>query len=133
MPYDAEIRTFEDYIRAQVTGTRLPGRAVADADVVGEKIVELCRETGIRNVLVVLDLAGRLSAIDAYEMVSSAEQYGWSRDFRLAFVDLNAESLQDVYFTETVAVNRAFSVSVFDNEEEAKNWLLGQDSEPKAR
>jgi len=124
MPYDAKIQTFEDHIRAHVTGTRVPGQAVADADVVGEELVRLCREKGIYKVLLVLDLAGRLSAIDAYEIVSSSEQYGWSREFKLAFVDLNAESLEDSYFTETVAVNRAYAMSVFDNEEEAKAWLL---------
>jgi hypothetical protein len=124
MPYDATIQTFDDYIRADVTGTRVPGQVVADADVVGEELVSLCRETGIKKVLLVIELTGRLSAVDAYEIVSSSEQYGWSREFRLAFVNLNAESLEDSYFTETVAVNRAYSMNVFDNEEEAKAWLL---------
>jgi hypothetical protein len=124
MPYDATIETLENHIRAYVTGTRVPGQAVTDADVVGEELVKLCRETDINKVLLVIDLAGRLSAIDAYEIVSSSEQYGWSRKIKLAFVDLNAESLEDSYFTETVAVNRAFPMSVFDNEEEALDWLL---------
>ena len=124
MPYDATIHTFDDYIRADVTGTRIPGQAVADADVVGEELVRLCRETGIKKVLLVIELTGRLSSVDAYEIVSSSEEYGWSREFKLAFVNLNAESLEDSYFTETVAVNRAYSMNVFDNEEEAKDWLL---------
>jgi hypothetical protein len=124
MPYDATIQTFDDYIRADVTGTRVPGQVVADADVVGEELVSLCPETGSKKVLLVIELTGRLSAVDAYEIVSSSEQYGWSREFRLAFVNLNAESLEDSYFTETVAVNRAYSMNVFDNEEEAKAWLL---------
>ena len=124
MPYDATIQTFDDYIRADVTGTRVPGQVVADADVVGEELVSLCRETGIKKVLLVIELTGRLSAVDAYEIVSSSEQYGWSREFRLAFVNLNAETLEDSYFTETVVVNRAYSMNVFDNEEEAKAWLL---------
>jgi len=124
MPYDATIQTFENHVRAHVTGARVPGQAVADADIVGEELVTLCREKGINKILLVIELAGRLSAIDAYEIVSSSEQYGWSREFKLAFVDLNAESLEDSYFTETVAVNRAYSMSVFDDEEEAKVWLL---------
>jgi len=125
MPYDATIETFENHIRAYVTGTRVPGQAVTDADVVGEKLVELCRETDITRVLLVLDLAGRLSVTDAYEIVASSEQYGWSREFKVAFANLNAESLEDTYFTETVAVNRAYQMSVFDNEAEALDWLLG--------
>ena len=124
MPYDATIHTFDDYIRADVTGTRIPGQAVADADVVGEELVRLCRETGIKKVLLVIELTGRLSSVDAYEIVSSSEEYGWSREFKLAFVNLNADSLEDSYFTETVAVNRAYSMNVFDNEDEAKDWLL---------
>ena len=124
MPYDVTIQPFDDHIRACVSGTRVPGQAVANADLVGKNLVELCREKRINKVLLVLDLSGRLSAVDAYEIVSSSEQYGWSREIKLAFVDLNSESLEDSYFTETVAVNRAFPMRVFDNEEDALHWLL---------
>ena len=125
MPYEAKIEAFSDHIRAEVSGTRVPGEAVADAGLVGQKVVDLCREKGIHKVLLAINLAGRLSAIDAYEIVSDSEQYGWSRELKTALVDLNAESLEDSFFTETVAVNRAFPMGVFDNEEEAKDWLLG--------
>lgn len=125
MSYEAKIETFSDHIRAVVSGTRTPGTAVANADLVGQRLVELCQKTGIKKVLLVINLSGRLSATDAYDIVANSEQYGWSREFKLALVDLNAESLEDSFFTETVAVNRAYPMSVFDNEEEAKDWLLG--------
>ena len=125
MPYQTNIETYPDYIRVEVSGTRLPGQAVADADVVGKKIVSLCRDKEIDKVLLVLNLSGRLSVTDAYDIVANSEEYGWSRQFKLAFVDLNTDSLQDSHFIETVALNRAFPINVFDNEEEARDWLLG--------
>lgn len=124
MPYETEIEVFPDYIRAEVSGTRAPGDSVVNADIVGQELVRLCREKGIEKVLLVLDLSGRLSVTDAYDIVANSEQYGWSRHMKLAFVDLNADSLEDSQFIETVALNRAFPISVFDNEEEARDWLL---------
>jgi hypothetical protein len=125
MPYQANIEALPNHIRAEVSGTRIPGEAVADASLVGQEIVRLCREKGIGRVLLVLNLSGRLSVTDAYDIVANSEQYGWSRQTKLAFVDLNRDSLKDSQFIETVAVNRAFPMAVFDNEEEARDWLLG--------
>jgi hypothetical protein len=125
VPYQSNIEAFPDYIRAEVSGVRVPGEAVADANLVGQEIVRLCRETGLDKVLLVLNLSGRLPVTDAYDIVANSEQYGWSRQMKLAFVDLNKDSLEDSQFIETVAVNRAFPMTVFDNEEDARDWLLG--------
>jgi hypothetical protein len=54
----------------------------------------------------------------------SEEEFGWSRRFKLAIVDVNEDSRKDNLFTETVAVNRGYNVKIFDNENDAKEWLL---------
>ncbi len=122
--YQFEIHPNPDHIRVEVSGVRKPGQAVANANLVGEEITKVCRETGINQVLLLLNLSGRMSATDAYEIVTESGSYGWSRAFKLAFVDLNPESLPDSHFTETVAVNRAYRMKVFGNEADAKEWLL---------
>ena len=65
----------------------------------------------------------------SYDIVDRAEEFGWSKRFRLALVDCNEASRKDNLFTETVAVNRFYSLLVFDNEQDAKGWLLsGRDT-----
>jgi hypothetical protein len=124
MAYMAEIETRPDHIRVEVSGHRTPGKTVEDAGVVGRQIVAECRRSAIEKILLVLQLTGRMHPLDAYTLVTGSEDYGWSRSFKLAFVDLNAESHEDSLFTETVAVNRAYLMKVFDNEQDATEWLL---------
>jgi len=124
MSYDFDIQARQDHIRVEVSGDRTAGDAVADAGLVGRQIVEKFRDSKIDRVLLVLKLSGRASAIDVFKIITESEQYGWSHDIKLAFVDMNAESIDDVKFAETVAFNRAYRVRVFDNEIDARRWLL---------
>lgn len=124
MGYETDITAFPDYVRVSVSGERSPGRSVANADRVGKMIVELCREKDIDRILLVLELRGHLGPLDAVSIVTHSPDYGFHHGFRLAFVDLNAESFRDSLFMETVAVNRSYAMRVFDNEREATEWLL---------
>ena len=76
------------------------------------------------RILVISRATGRIPTLEGYEVAGHSEEFGWSRDYKLALVDLNEESLQDNLFAETVAVNRGFNVKVFDNVKEAEIWLL---------
>ena len=124
MGYETSITEYPDYVRVQVRGERSPGHSVANADRVGEMIVEYCQDKGIDRIMLVLELEGRLGPLDAVGIVTHAPNYGFHHGFRLAFVDLNAESYRDSLFTETVAVNRSYSMRVFDKEQDAREWLL---------
>jgi hypothetical protein len=122
--YEADIQLRENHVRVHVTGRRRTGDAAFEAGQVGRHIVEFCRKADVFRVLVILDLSGRLSAIDSYEIVSQATEYGWDHNFKLAFVAIDSESADDVKFTETIAVNRAYSVRQFTDKAEAAEWLL---------
>lgn len=124
MPYEIDIQLRENYVRAYATGERKTGDAAFDAGNAGRHIVEFCQKAGVYRVMVVLNLGGRLSAIDSYEIVDQSKDYGWDHNYRLAFVDTNSESADDVKFTETIAVNRAYSVKQFTDEAKAVDWLL---------
>ena len=124
MSYEAEIETHENYIRVHVTGTRRYGDAAVEAGQVGRRIVEHCRNADIYRVLLVLNLSGRLTAVDSLDIVTQSREYGWDFAFKLAFVDTNKDSAEDVRFTETVAVNRSYTVRAFTDEAEALEWLL---------
>lgn len=124
MGYETNIKEFPDYVRVHVIGKRSPGHSVANADRVGNMIVAFCKDKGINNILLVLELAGRLGPLDSLEMVNHLPEYGFHHGLKLAYVNLNAESYRDSLFTETVAVNRSYSFKVFDNEQKAREWLL---------
>ena len=124
MPYKIDFHTNENYVRVHVTGDRRNGDAVVEASRAGCQIVEYCRDVNIYRVLVILNLRGRLSAFDSLEMVTQSREYGWDHGFKLAFVDAKNDSADDVKFTETVAVNRAYSVKAFTDEAKAVDWLI---------
>ena len=124
MTYEAHMTPFPGYVRVHVRGERKPGQSVANADHVGKMVVDYCKDNDIDRILLVLELKGRLGPLDAMGIVTHAPDYGFHHGLRLAFVDLNAESYRDTLFTETVAVNRSYSMKVFDNEEDAREWLV---------
>ena len=126
MAYEVDIQLRENHVRVHVTGDRRTGDAAFEAGQAGRHIVESCRKADVYRVLVILDLSGRLSAIDSYEIVDQSKEYGWDHNYRLAFVAADEESADDVKFTETIAVNRAYAVRQFSDEAEALVWLLAK-------
>ncbi len=124
MPYEFDIQAHEDHIRVEVSGTRKAGHEVADAVQTGRQISDACREHGVNKLLLIFEMTGRLPAIEAYEIFSDPSAFGWTRDIKVALVDMNPESKEDSLFSETVAVNRAYNARVFEDERDAREWLL---------
>jgi hypothetical protein len=124
MSYESDIQVLEGLVRIEVSGERIPGDVALDSGEVMEKTMQVIEKTGITNCLVILNLTGPLSPMDSFDIVSISEEVGWQRNFRVAMVDRNTASIQDTQFTEVVAGNRAFPVRVFDNEDDARDWLL---------
>jgi hypothetical protein len=123
MPYQSDIQVCDGLIRIAVSGERVPGHVARDSTEVMEKTMDAIASSGITDCLLMLNLTGPLSPMDAFDVVSVSEEVGWKRHFRVAIVDCNASSSADVQFTELVASNRAFPVRVFESEGEAMEWL----------
>lgn len=123
MPYQTDIQVGDGYIRIAVSGERVPGQVAQDSAEVMEKTMEAIATSGITDCLLMLNLTGPLSPMDAFDVVSVSEEVGWKRHFRVAMVDCSSGSTADVQFTELVASNRAFPVRVFETEGEALEWL----------
>ena len=124
MPYEIDFQLRDNYLRVHVTGDRRDGDAAIEAGHAGRQIVEHCRDAKIHRVMIILDLRGPLSAFDSLEMVTQSREYGWDHTFKLAFVDTDIESVKYARFTETVAVNRSYSVKAFTDEADAVDWLI---------
>jgi hypothetical protein len=125
MPYDFNIDVKQDHIRVEVIGHRSKGKEFEDAVRVWSQEADVCREKEINRVLAISKVTGQLPTIAAYDIAEPPGSFGWSQRFKFAYVDLNEESRNENVFSETVAINRGYNVKLFDNEQDAKEWLLG--------
>ena len=124
MPYELSIQEKENYIRVEVSGQRTPGHEVEDAITVWSRVAEVCNAKQMDRVLSIYNLTGRLPARAAHAIAYDPAKFGWSKRFKVALVDLNEESRQDMFFVEDVAVSSGYRVRIFDAEQEAEAWLL---------
>lgn len=125
MPYEVSIQEQEGYIRVETSGERTPGSEVEDAVRVWSHVAEVCQAKQVERILGIHKVTGRLPTRAAYAIAYDPARFGWSRRFKLALADMNEESRQDILFVEDVAVSSGYQVKVFDNEQKAKAWLLG--------
>ena len=88
------------------------------------RIAEASRATGLRRILAISWITGRLPTMSAYQVASQPDKFGWSRDLKLALVDHHPPSREKNAFSANVASNRGFTVRYFDDEAAAVAWLL---------
>ena len=67
----------------------------------------------------------RLNTIEVFMLASEGSSHAIGKFSAIAYVDINAVN-KSMQFAETVAVNRAIPVRVFDTVDEAEGWLLAQ-------
>jgi hypothetical protein len=128
MPYKVTIKENPDYIRVKVAGKWTQGNELDDSLDVWTQVADFCRKRrkkGIFYILSVWDVSGKLPTLAAFQLGDSASEISKGLRFKLAVVHLHKERFKDSLFAEKVAVNRGANVKVFDNEREAKKWLLG--------
>ena len=128
MPYKVTIRENPDHIRVKVKGKGDPDNEVDDSLGVWTQVADFCRKSrkkGVIYILSVWDVPSHLSTVAAFEIGNFVLEIGRDLSFKLAVVQLHEKRLKGSLFAEKVAVNRGVHVKVFDNEREAKEWLLG--------
>ncbi|MBI1342694.1 MAG: hypothetical protein GC171_07170 [Terrimonas sp.] len=115
----------ESYILAVTSGKREEGRQVDSAIEIFQKIGIACREKGINKILFISKATGKLGVFNVLFILENFERIGWSREFQLAYVNLNENTLPDTRFGENAAANRGYhKIKVFANEERAREWLM---------
>ena len=125
MPYQTKITEEREYLRVEVTGDRTQGKEAEDAISTLSQIADICHKKGLSRILMSSNLSRLLPTMAAFDVAKTPEAFGWSRSFKLAVVNLSRESKEELLFAETVAVNRGYRLfKIFNDEEEAKEWLL---------
>lgn len=107
------------YLHAKVAGERTPGNAMRCLD----EVYAACVRTGLANVLLEMAFTGpSLGAPGIIKVIEHASANG-ARLGRIAYVEASLDGLQRAKFAETVAVNRAVNVRLFEDAAQAAAWL----------
>ncbi len=122
MEFQLELVEKNDFVVAVLGGVRTPDTLMAAA----AKTTAYCREHGYSHLLIDLrNMHGGLDTVETFEVAGHA--IPTQTDARglvcSAILDLT-ENIERIRFFETVAVNRGFNVKVFDDEDQAVQWLL---------
>lgn len=121
MAYDIVLSLRDGYVLAEASGKR----SMEDSANLARSFAKFADEHGVFNVLLILDLKGRLDEFQMYDLASRFEEYGLDSRFRLAIIDHNEETKPERDFMEDVVVNRGLNARVFDKEDDALAWLSG--------
>ena len=97
------------------------------------EVADECGKTGYKKVLIEEDIEETVSLAEVYQLASELPQMGF-QGVRVAFYDRFAEHADLNQFGELVATNRGLLARVFNNLEEAENWLLDRnDTNPNSQ
>lgn len=123
MPYELHFEVADKLLRVEIRGDRTDGDLSVNARAAWNRIAAVCSEHNLSRILVVSHATGKYSTFNAYEINSALAECGIQRTWKIAFVNLDKESYQDIEFGETVAVNLGFQVKIFPTEDAARAWL----------
>ena len=125
MPYECIIQENQDHLRVKVSGNSVPGKELDDAIDVLTQVADICQKKRISRILTIWDVPGHLPSIIGYNIVDFANRFNWGFNFKMAVVYCHKGRFQDALFMEKVAIHHGYKVKMFENEQEAKSWLLG--------
>ena len=87
-------------------------------------VAAACRENNCFNVLGFGESTDPIGPVVAYDHADLFRELGIYGKFRIAWVERNPKAKDAVRFAETVLFNRGLPGKVFDDEEEAREWLV---------
>jgi hypothetical protein len=90
-----------------------------------KEVADECRRANRRKVLIEEDINDQMSTTEMYRFTSEIMDIGFS-GIHVAFVDRHLNQHELNKFGELVATNRGFLGKIFDNVEEAEQWLLSK-------
>lgn len=123
MSYQINYLQEEDYLIAEVKGSRKRSTEAQYALEALAKISESCKKHNISKVVTVWDIKGAISPDQALILISNLKKYKWSKDFVTASVHPNKENFDSHQYTVKVAKTLKWNIHFFQNVEDAKDWI----------
>jgi hypothetical protein len=91
------------------------------------EVVKACEKNNCYKVLGVSESLVVMPFLDGLDHADLFNELGIDRKYRIAWVELNEEATDTVAFVDDFLYNRGLPGRLFQNEEEAKTWLLEED------
>lgn len=126
MPISFACESTPDYLRFEVSGTRVEGKFADEMLEVWQRVADECRARRLTRAIGISKLTGAVPKAEVFRVGEIAPKILRGAGCRrLAYVVVGgADALQALKFGETVAVNRGQVTRVFDDEASAITWLL---------
>lgn len=124
MPYDLVFSEEDGILRVDATGDRTKVNTAESGRAAWRAVAKECTARGLTHVLIVSRITGRYRIADVYDVNSAIAEAGIQPGWKIAYVNLDPPSYKPTQFGEMVAVNRFVQVKLFDNERDAREWLL---------
>ena len=91
------------------------------------EVVEVCEANNCFRVLGVSTTTKPLEALEGYDHARLFRDLGIDRRYKIAWVENNADAQDIINFIETVLYNRGLPGKAFEDVDEARAWLLGDE------
>jgi hypothetical protein len=89
--------------------------------------VDVCEANDCFRILGVSTTTKPLEALEGYDHARLFRDLGIDRSYKIAWVENNADAQDIINFIETVLYNRGLPGKVFEDVDEARIWLLGDE------
>lgn len=117
-------KTFEDYLRVEFNGKRTAGQELEEGIATWKQVAYIARKVKLNRIMVVSKVKGRLPAVSAFNITESLDIIGWQQDFIIAGVAPDKIAFTNLSIFETIMQNLGYEGKMFENEGDAKKWLL---------
>jgi hypothetical protein len=87
-------------------------------------IHDACIENSCFKVLGIGKTTRSQSTLEAFDNARLWKDLGFTFQYRIAWVELNSAAMDTAQFIETVLINRGFPVRLFNDIEDARQWLF---------
>lgn len=119
VPYELTLEERPAYLHARVVGPRTPENALRYL----EEVYAACLRTGLSQVLLEMAFSGPSLGPSGILRVVSERSADGARLRKVAYVEASMDGQQRARFAETVAINRAVNLRLFESVGEAARWL----------
>jgi len=124
MPLKLKHKVFGEYLWVEFTGNRTSGQEVEEGINAWKQVADIAKMENQNRIMVISKVRGRLPIVSAFSITESLDIIGWQHDFIVAGVAPDKIAFTNLSIYETIMQNLGYEGKMFENENEAKKWLL---------
>lgn len=120
MSYEMKVTFMGEYVEALSIGEK----SARTADKLWAEITRVCREQNCYRVLGIAESTRQMSVMDSIDHGELFKKFGVTPKYKIAWTESNRHEFAKLKNLEMILLNRGYRGKVFDDVEEARDWLL---------